>query len=82
MEWNRAKELHGSGRVFHGVQRLDRRIVRMLAVHELRVALGDVAGVAEHGVTKVDGRRRRVNRAVETVLDQQRNPAGVIDVGV
>ena len=54
----------------------------MLAVHELRVAFGNVAGVAQHGVAEVDGCRRCVDRAVEAVLDKQRQAAAVIDVGV
>src|SRR5262249_19358673 len=54
----------------------------LVAVVEGRIFFLEVAGVRKEYSAKVDGRRRRIDRAVEALLYQTRYPTGVIEVGM
>ena len=75
--------LHPQG-ILHGVKRLHHRPAgpEVLAVFILRVGLLDMGRVLEHDVHKLGGEAGGENAALESLLYQQGNPAGVVDVGV
>jgi hypothetical protein len=75
-------ELAEGGRgVLLGVVRLD-LVVGVLPVPVLGVFLLNPAAVLEHDGSQVAGRRRRVDRPGKALLDQVRQVAAVVDVGV
>ena len=53
-----------------------------LAGLPLRVRLLDVGAVAQHDLAEVAGGGRGVDLGVAALLEQQRDPAGMVDVGV
>lgn len=71
--------------VFHGIQRR-RRILKAAAVVLSGFPAGfhllDVGAVLEHDFQQLAGGHGAVDRACEAVTDQQRQKAGVIDMGV
>ena len=75
--------LHPQG-ILHGVKRLHHRPAgpEVLAVFILRVGLLDMGRVLEHDVHKLGGEAGGENAALEALLYQQGNAAGVVDVGV
>ena len=53
-----------------------------MAVGELGILLLQVPGVSQQDCAKIDGRARAINRSAEAALDQQRQIAGVIEMGM
>ena len=78
------QQLQGGLRIGNGVQRLHWGLARALAllVFPLGVALLNVGGVPQHNGQQLGGEPGTVDVAGEALLDQQRHPAGVVDVGV
>ena len=71
---------HDLGHVSHGVQR--RRHRSFASREELGVFFLDVRGIGEHDRAEIVCRGRNVDRFVEPVAREQRQPARVVDVGV
>ena len=71
-------------RVLHGVEGLHPLVAgaATLAVFPLGVHLLDVGAVAQHDGEEATGGVDGVDLALKAVLYQQRQPAGVVDVGV
>ena len=76
------EERHGGFRVLHGEDRIDRLFVGMVSIDEARIAFEDMRRIPQHGFTKVNGGRRRVDGPVEAVSHQQRKSAAVVNVGM
>ena len=71
-------------RVLHGVEGLGPggAGALTLAVFPLRVLLLDVGGVQQHDFQQLGGEAGGEDAALEALLDEHGNPAGVVDVGV
>ena len=75
-------QLLGRDGVGQGVERLALRVRLAAALEKLEILLLDVRRVGQHDGAEVPGRGRGVDRSVEAVAHQQREPARVVDVGV
>ena len=77
-------QLQGRLGIGEGVQGLHDGTTGALTflVGPLGVALLNVGGVAQHDAEQLPGQTGGVDGAGEALLDQQRHPAGVVDVGV
>ena len=71
-------------RVLHGVEGLGpgRSGALALAVFPLCVLLLNVGGVQQHDLQQLGGEAGGEDAALEALLDEHGNPAGVVDVGV
>ena len=71
-------------RVLHGVKGLGPGSAGALAlaVFPLRVLLLNMGGVQQHDLQQLGGEAGGKNAALETLLDEHGNPAGVVNVGV
>ena len=79
---DRAKQGQRRRDVLLSIKRLDGRVVRMIPVHEVGVAFGNVRRIHQHGLRQIDRGRRGINGTAESVLYQQWQPPAVIDVRV
>ena len=77
-----AEQRHGGIGVGHGEKRLDGLFTRMVAIHECGIAFRDVSRVPQHGCAQIDRGGRRIDRAVEALLHEQRQTSAVIDMRV
>ena len=78
------QELRHPLRVRHGVEgfRPGGSGALALAVFPLGVLLLDVGGVQQHDLQQLGGEAGGEDAALEALLDEHGNPAGVVDVGV
>ena len=81
---HRTHEFERIQRIVRRVQRLDQFVsgTLRLAVLPLRFLLVDVGGVLQHDVQQFRRGVRAVDLALKALLDQQRQPAAVVDVGM
>ncbi len=80
---DRPKQGQALLRLFHRVQRQGWVMFRRLGfVVELGVFFLQVSGIGEQNAAEVDGRGGGIDRTVKALLDQARNPAGVIEMRV
>ncbi len=70
-------------RLFHGVERQRGRVLgRARLVVVSRIFFLQVSGVGQQNAAEIDGGRRRIDRSLESLLDQARDPTGVIEMSV
>ena len=82
-ELDRAEERQALLRLFHGVERQRRMVLGGAGlVVELGVFFLQVSGVGQQDAAEIDGCGRGIDRPVEALLDQPRDPAGVIEMSV
>src|SRR5215469_5760259 len=82
-EVDRTEQLHALLRLFHGVKRQRRMMLRcVLLVVEFGVFFLQMAGVGQQNATQIDRGLCGVNRSVKSLFDQTRDPPRVVEVRV